>query len=127
MPLKNSITLDDALVVLNSAVIADSKAMHSLIEHRVDCNEILANHPTIQVGRCQPERYHVGLLGILNGLFGIDETGWGAICAHFHVDCPKGCDRAATDTLSVGDKCPTCGATLVLGELIEFTRATPPK
>jgi hypothetical protein len=55
--------------------------MLNLIDARVTCNEALADHPTIQVGQ-QDGSYQVGLLGILNGLFGINDAGWGPITAH---------------------------------------------
>jgi hypothetical protein len=91
------ITIDQAIELLNQAVLTDREAIAALISNRVSCNEALANHPTIQVvaiinktracGKSEPglniERYEVGLLGILNGLFGIDENGWGFIVAHY--------------------------------------------
>jgi hypothetical protein len=74
----NTISVEEAVRVLNSAAKADPKAMDALISARVPCNETLANHPTIQVqgdiGEAQ-----VGLLGILNGLFGINHSGRGHI------------------------------------------------
>lgn len=128
MPLKESVTLDEVLAVLNSALRADPDAMKALVETRIECNEALSNHPTIQAGAYHaPGKFHVGLLGILNGLFGIDEQGWGAIAAHFDVICPDGCAASPTKDLSVGDACPGCGAKLVLGDLVafkEFNRIT---
>jgi len=74
------ITPEDAIKVLNEALGCDHDAIKALIECRVSCNEELANHPTIQVRAYDPEGYKVGLLGILNGLFGSDkETGYGYI------------------------------------------------
>lgn len=74
--IRNIVTIDRAITLLNEILELDSKALHSLINSRVSCNKELANHPTIQVN----EFHQVGLLGVLNGLFGIDKNGWGGIC-----------------------------------------------
>lgn len=58
-----------ALGVLNSAIGCDKDAMHALVETRVPCNDLLADHTSICVtesaegGGCE-----VGLLGVLNGI-----------------------------------------------------------
>ena len=62
--------------------------MQQLVNFRVKCNEPLAEHETIQVWSVSEECY-VGLMGILNGLFGIDENGWGFIAAVFDDDSGK--------------------------------------
>lgn len=85
--LQKSVTISQAIILLNSALVCDPKAIQELIEARVECNETLAKHPTIQVGRRKaPDgtEHRVGLLGIINGLFGIrDSDGYGAI----HAEC----------------------------------------
>lgn len=43
-----------------------------------DNNGFLAGHPTIQVNKIA-RGYSVGLIGILNGIFGATEYGFGAI------------------------------------------------
>ncbi|MBP2657890.1 MAG: hypothetical protein H6Q69_922 [Firmicutes bacterium] len=89
--------IDHVIEILNQAVKADSDAIARLIICRVPCNETLANHPTIQVGAIinktsacgkseeglNIQRYEVGLLGIINGLFGVDENDYGFIAAQF--------------------------------------------
>lgn len=79
--------------VLNSALIADTKAVRNLVEHRVPCNKALADHPTIQavVERVSTtsgaatlvDKYTVGMLGILNGLIGVDVNAQGYVQAIF--------------------------------------------
>lgn len=69
--------------VLNEAVELDKSALHKLIEFRVRCNKALADHPMIQVRTTQESNntgaatlvdvHRVGLLGILNGILGVDE------------------------------------------------------
>jgi|GEM_PF-935247 len=83
MPIKESVTIDAAIEVLNQAVEADPEAMRALIAHRVPCNEKMASHPTIQVAAAgaSGRSARVGMLGILNGMFGVDEHGWGRIAA----------------------------------------------
>lgn len=54
------------LDTLNEAVKADPVAMAALCESRVPCNDVLADHPTIQV--CGFDPSVVGVIGIVNGI-----------------------------------------------------------
>ncbi len=83
--IKETITIAEALDTLNSAVKADPVAMLNLVENRVPCNKIFADHPSIQVS-VEGDGYAVGLLGILNGLFGTNKEGWGPIAGVFEDD-----------------------------------------
>lgn len=61
--------MNSVIQTLNEAFELDPEAISKLVEMRVPCNDQLADHPTIQVvlppgTNC----YHVGLLGILNGI-----------------------------------------------------------
>ena len=76
------------LAVLNEMVAMDPEAAHALVEQRVPCNKALQGHPTIQV-QVDGTKAKVGLLGVLNGLFGADEEGWGPIAACFDDDTGK--------------------------------------
>jgi hypothetical protein len=76
--MRESVTKDEAIELLNAALSLDPEAMKALAFSRVECNEPLAVHPTIQVIRVG-EKNMVGLMGILNGLFGVDDRGVGAI------------------------------------------------
>ena len=64
---------------LNEMVAADPNVIHRLVEHRIPCNDALAAHPTVQV----VPGNEVGLLGVLNGLIGVDADGWGYLAANF--------------------------------------------
>jgi len=87
--IKTSITVQDACDVLNEALRLDPKAISNLVSCRVPCNSALAGHASIQVGSAEDinddTEHVVGLLGVLNGLFGtFDEDpkeGWGPITA----------------------------------------------
>lgn len=72
----------DVVQMLNEAMKTDPEAMTRLVESRVSCTLPLADHPTIQV-RSDDKGYSVGMLGVLNGIFGVDSTGSGAIAAEF--------------------------------------------
>jgi hypothetical protein len=78
--------ITQAVNVLNEALESDPIAMNQLINLRVMCNENLARHPSIQVGK--DNRYQhvwwVGLFGIINGIFGVDDEGWGFIEAEIN-------------------------------------------
>lgn len=71
------ISARDVVDYLNELLGLDLVAISSLIETRVLCNKLLADHPTVQVVPNETGNV-VGLLGILNGLFGVkkDFTGY---------------------------------------------------
>ena len=74
---------------LNSLIKLDKDAIGRLIELRTPCNNNLAKHETVQVldeGTNNNPKYSVGLLGILNGLCGIDDDGYGFIMAEIDGD-----------------------------------------
>jgi len=81
--IKDSVTLDEVIDFLNELAKIDYVAMGALVENRVSCSEQFADHPTVQCDEPREGVYQVGLLGILNGLFGTDENGYGAIVAIF--------------------------------------------
>jgi len=121
--IRKNLSIDEALVVLNRAVKADPEAMEALIENHVPCNQALADDPEIQV-RATAGMHSVGMLGILNGLFGIEDkgerAGWGIIAAEFEVKCSQ-CGEIFADK-TIHDLCPTCGKPLDLGRLVGFSR-----
>lgn len=74
-------SLKNAIKTLNDAFNSDPDAISKLFEYRVTCNEQLANHPLIQVREEDNGEFTVGILGILNGIFGKDNKGVGYIKA----------------------------------------------
>lgn len=80
--IKEEITKEDVVNLLNGMLSLDRDAFERLISYRVDCNQQLADHGTIQVGifNGSPK---VGIIGVINGLFGVDGEGYGAIVAYF--------------------------------------------
>lgn len=95
--IRDWVTVDDALAVLNRAVASDPEAISALLEQRVPCNKALADDPTIQVAS-KDGAYHVGILGILNGIFGTDEDGWGPIAASMTDGVVDGFERVTDRT-----------------------------
>lgn len=84
MSLKQSVSVEDAINLLNELLELDAGAIGALVANRVPCNEGIADHYSVQVEQ-RNCGFNVGLLGIINGLFGIDDDGWGAITCEF--DC----------------------------------------
>lgn len=87
MAWRDSVTIEQLLAFLNEALTADPEAITKLFNTRVACNDTILNHETIQAGHGDPETGRVldsggvpvvGILGLLNGLFGI-KRGWGRI------------------------------------------------
>lgn len=69
--------------LLNEALSLDRDCVTALVERRINCNEALCDHPTIQVlaSKAPGQGGAVGLLGILNGLVGLhDGTDIGYVC-----------------------------------------------
>lgn len=67
--MNETITLTETIKLLNGLLALDRPAIAALVANRVPCNDALAAHESVQV---QPQHggHHVGLLGILNGLWG---------------------------------------------------------
>lgn len=85
--IKDSVTPEDVVKVLNFALEIDSNAINQLVSMRVICNEKMAKTPDIQIGVRPEGGYRVGILGILNGVFGKDDrTGFGCICAKINSE-----------------------------------------
>jgi hypothetical protein len=66
---------------LNALLPTDAAAITAIVEHRVPCSELLADHPTIQFGCEVSGAPRLGVLGLLNGLCGIYPDGNGALIA----------------------------------------------
>ncbi|MDD4402022.1 MAG: hypothetical protein PHI24_09135 [Desulfitobacteriaceae bacterium] len=81
--IKESVTVDDVIALLNEAIALDPDAMHSLVSARVTCNDALARHSTIQVA-LEDREFKVGIIGILNGIFGKNERGLGPVAGIFN-------------------------------------------
>ena len=82
-------TIDETIAYLNDLLKWDKKAISKLVDTRVPCNDELADHPTCQVATIADGIYNkceVGLLGVLNGMFGVDENGRGHIAAEYDDD-----------------------------------------
>lgn len=80
-----AVAVDKTIEFLNQLLELDPVAVSALVERRVPCNEALAVHPTVQVCS-EGSEYRVGLLGVLNGLFGVDQELWGPISAQYNED-----------------------------------------
>lgn len=80
--IRPTVSVEDAIQFLNELLELDRPAIAALIANHVPCNKDLAEHPTVQV-RAQHDGYLIGMLGILNGLFGTDENLFGPIVAVF--------------------------------------------
>ena len=86
--LKRSITPSDVCGLLNELLRLDYDCANGLVSYRQQCNELVAAHPSIQVQQYKDDLFpKVGIVGILNGMFGIRDDGMGAIC--YEIDKGK--------------------------------------
>lgn len=97
-PLQREVTVSGALAMLNEMLRLDSEATEVLVRSRVPCNAELAGHPSIQVDVVSNEA-RVGLLGVINGLFGADARGMGPIAAVYDSDGRLRCFQPLTGPL----------------------------
>lgn len=80
---KKRITPADVVFLLNELLDIDPIATNKFIKDRISCNNNLKKHPYIQVNNVDPKDPKIGLLGFLNGLFGVNENGEGCILAKY--------------------------------------------
>lgn len=83
--IKDNITVRDVCDLFNEIIQKDPECAKSLIDTRIICNKEIADHPTIQVLEENGET-RVGLLGFINGMFGIGDDGMGPICVIINDD-----------------------------------------
>jgi len=82
--IRESVTINDVVLYLNELLDIDKDALSRLItEKRSRCNKALADHSTVIASDEGGGVFTVGLMGILNGLFGINEFGRGVLAARF--------------------------------------------
>jgi hypothetical protein len=117
--MKKTLSIEDVVSFLNSLIAIDPKAMSALLETRVLCSFDLAKHPTVQVVSSVNE-YCVGFLGILNGMFGVDERGWGPVEAVFDLVCPEHGHSKDCHFETETSPCAICGQKPIT-ELVKFT------
>jgi len=70
------------VIFLNELLKIDPEAIQGVFDSRVPCNDKIAHHPSVQV-MTKNGRTVVGMLGILNGLFGKDKDGGAQIIAEY--------------------------------------------
>jgi len=85
---RRKVTLNQTVIYLNQLLEADPQAISGVIEARVACNDKLANHPSVVIFK-QDSANLVGMLGILNGLFGKGKDGMPQIVAGFDLEGAK--------------------------------------
>ena len=83
--MKTCISVQDVCDLLNELLKSDYDC-NGIVLNRTKCNDKIANHPTVQVHEDEEGSRFLGLIGIINGLFGINENGMGAICYEIDDD-----------------------------------------
>ena len=74
MAIREMISVDDVVDFLNDLLTIDRNFTEKLIMTRFKCNDELICHPTVQ-HLMNPEMTaaYAGFMGVINGLFGVDE------------------------------------------------------
>ena len=86
--IKQAVSLNETVAFLNHLARLDPHAMFELVSARTQCNDILAQHPTVQVVKMDG-KHIFGLLGVFNGLFGVDENNHGPIAMSWEDGKPE--------------------------------------
>lgn len=73
--------VDRAVAVLNEALKISPEAVTDLVRHHVACRDGLKDHPTIQVLLADDSKPTVGMLGLINGILGLNTEGFGQVTA----------------------------------------------
>ena len=81
--IKNNVSIEETVNFLNELLEYDAYAISALFSTRIMCNRYLADHESVQVRQLGDNVFQVGMIGIINGLFGIDQNGWGHIAADY--------------------------------------------
>lgn len=74
-------TVQQAVDLLNEALEIDREAIETLFSQRVAASKALGEHPTIQILTHPGGERTLGVLGLLNGIFGVDAEQWGFIAS----------------------------------------------
>lgn len=120
--IREFVGIEDALEVLNRMLETDISATNLLVASRVPCSVRLACDESIQVGIHTMHDATVGMLGVINGLFGTDAEGNGAIVAEYEVVCADDHDHKLNEGQGLLDACPVCGAEIEFGSILKFSR-----
>lgn len=75
-----SSAVDRAIEVLNRAIQKDPEAIRKLFKIQIECNDEIAADADIQV-KAEGNKTFIRPLGLINGLFGAAEDGFGKIVA----------------------------------------------
>jgi hypothetical protein len=75
---KTQVSSYDIVNFLNELLKLDNDMINCLCFQRIPCNQLIVNHPSVQVSQIN-NNFCVGLLGILNGLIGVDKEHYGCI------------------------------------------------
>ena len=116
--IKKSVTIEEVVDYLNDLLKTDHKAIQAMFNERFRVSKALANHPTMQVISYREVYFSAGIIGLLNGMFGVDDNGDGSLAVCYRVTCPNGHDLPGE--VEEGNICPECGATTVAREIIGF-------
>lgn len=76
---------DHVVETLNRLFEMDKQAIQQLFGMRVQVNEQLANHPTVQVTQ-KDDTCYLRVLGLINGLIGVDENNCGLVAAIYDTE-----------------------------------------
>ena len=91
MAIRNDINMEYVEEFLNNLLQVDREFTNNLIMARFKCNDKLTCHPTIQnIMNHEMTGVYAGFLGVLNGMFGVDDEGATKGSGGIHVCVKKG-------------------------------------
>lgn len=101
--MKTEVAISDVVDTLNELLAADPAAAQELIGTRISVNSAeLLDHPSI-IFRRGDDRYTMGLIGLINGFFGLHESGFGPIAYEIGEDGKLNKFMQTPATISTGN------------------------
>lgn len=104
--LRESVTRQEVVDFLNELAAIDPRAMRELCEAHTPCTDGMLDHPTVQVVEkifaSDGRRNGVGLLGVINGLFGIHRDPGGNLRGPFMIVTDAEDPKAVSFALTPG-------------------------
>jgi len=110
--IKEFVGLEEAIDTLNRLISLDKAAATCLVDTRIPCSVDVALDETIQAGFHVDYEATIGMLGVINGIFGVDSDGNSPIVALYDCFCSEDPIHSVGPHQGAMDACETCGAEL---------------
>ena len=110
--------LQHAVDLLHRMTMRDPQSVKRLVETRVPVDALLTCEPALKL-RYEGGEFRMGLLEVLNALFGGEPKGDGPIVPVYALTCID-CGAHSGANGRTPTRCPECGGTIVRDRIVTF-------